>query len=171
MKGKLNSSNHLSPRQEIERLYREYKDKMKIAVLPIVRDPELIEDLAHEVFYKILKKVEDGSILQIDNLRAYMIQTMRNLARNHVRNLSNRKKIQAGISNSFEWNSRREYEGFDVIYVQEVLDHIPNLFDREIFGMQLDGYKLGEIALRMSKSKATISRHLLETRQFLQTIY
>lgn len=73
-------------------LFETHRRSLLWTVMRIVRDPHTAEDVAQETYIRARKAVENGPI---DHLEAYLHQTAKNLALDHLRRSKVRKAVEA----------------------------------------------------------------------------
>jgi RNA polymerase sigma factor (sigma-70 family) len=136
------------------------------SVMRIVRDPQTAEDLAQETYLRAARAAESGPI---EHLEAFLYQTARNLALDHLRRQRTRGSVQV--------------DGLDTAEVEKVPAHIPTpeaaLIERERFHRfrqalsalperaqtvvvlsRVEGWPNGQIARHLGVSERTVFNDL-----------
>ncbi|MCF8470739.1 MAG: sigma-70 family RNA polymerase sigma factor [Parvibaculum sp.] len=139
-----------------------YRQQLVGSVLRIVRDPQMAEDLAQEAYLRVHKAAEKGAIL---NAVAFLFQTARNLAIDHVRRnrVSARFEdrhasdidiaaVAADEANAEEALIEKErYHQFN-----EALESLPQRAKEAWRLSQIDGWTYERVAAYLGVSKNTV---------------
>lgn len=135
---------------------------LKRAALAITRSTDRAEDLVQEALLRVWTKLRDDEI--IDDLRAYLLTTLRNLARRPTR----LAPVEAAPENITHDTATDRIALHEVI---EVINHLPvdqaNLLrmavlgDKTIAELSADiGVSSGTIASRISRARAKLRHEL-----------
>ncbi|MCG0274801.1 MAG: sigma-70 family RNA polymerase sigma factor [Thermosediminibacteraceae bacterium] len=133
----------------------------------ILNDPFLAEDLAQEVFLKFYQNPpgKEGSI------GAWLFRVAKNIAYNHLRGESNRKKLEIKF-----WILKGNYEEAlsplkeEQIYVRQVLMKMDER-DRLILIMKHSGYSYEEIAEVLGVKRTSVGTLIARAHRKFKELY
>ena len=168
-------------RRKFITLYQEYEHFMLWAAREIVEDNYTAEDIAHDVFEKIAKRMERVSEPISKRTKRYLYVMTRNKAIDHMRKEHRRSHIESSMSlDEVELGGEQEMPSLrelgDETIIMEALDRLPddykNLFllkyvecmDNKEIAKMLE-MKEGTIRQRLSRGKVMLMKELEKVRK------
>ncbi|MEQ8475400.1 sigma-70 family RNA polymerase sigma factor [Fulvivirga sp.] len=133
-----------------------------------LKDEELAKDVVQEVFFDFWKRREE---LKIDNIRAYLFQSVRFQSLKNLRRLDNLDIHEVHFENFLSSNNTQEQLDFDELnlVIKNSLNELPEKY-RQMFEMsKFEHLSNKEIAERFSLSTRTVEWYLLKISKHLKT--
>lgn len=161
-----------NPTQILEQLYRRESKPLRQYVRGILRSSSDAEDIVQDSFVRLWRALERGGV---QNPRAVLFRTARNLALNHIRNARVRTSdaARAGADDSFERQIKTAEE--ELIAEEEatacrvLMDALPERC-REAFVLRVvDELSYKEMAKEMRLSVSTIEKHIGKGKQICRS--
>ncbi len=132
----------------------------------IVRDPQTAEDLAQETYLRAARAAESGPI---EHLEAFLYQTARNLALDHLRRHRTRGNVQVDGLNTTEIEKvpaniptpetviieRERFHRF-----RQALSALPERAQTVVMLSRVEGWQNGRIARHLGVSERTVFNDL-----------
>lgn len=161
-----------NPTQALESLYRREAKPLRQYVRSILRSGGDAEDIVQDSFVRLWRALELGGV---QNPRAVLFRTARNLALNHIRNARVRTSdaARAGADDSFDRQIKTAEE--ELIAEEEaaacrvLMDALPSRC-REAFVLRVvDELSYKEMAKEMRLSVSTIEKHIGKGKQICRS--
>ena len=155
--------------QAFRTLYDRHWYDLYVVACRKLRDSELAQDLVQELFLKLWQKRE---ALRVDNLKAYLTTSLRNLIIDHVRQQLQSDQyaeyiLHALPAESNQTTSAVQYEELSESFNQ-ALAQLPDK-TREVFLLnRFERMSNREIAAQLGHKEKTIEYHLSRSTSFLR---
>ena len=142
------------------KIYKTYIRQIYRFIYVKVGSQQLAEDLTSEVFLRFWKNIQKNNPTKIENPRAFLYKTARNLVIDHYRTYSQKKEIPIeeikeikDVSESLE---RQESLFSDLEIVQRAIRQLKEEHQDVILWYYLDDLSVKEIAKILGKSENAI---------------
>ena len=162
-------------REALEIICRELREEVKGTLSRIIKDPELVEDLSQETYLRLIKSIRNiRDPVKIRNFVAKMALFVLN---DYFRHKAKWKEVfiqeDAHLT---DWQRLYfETDGddgngqlFNKITVEEVLNKIPELGNRSLIELKLQGKTFKEISRELSISEGAAKMRFKRTVEFLK---
>jgi RNA polymerase sigma factor (sigma-70 family) len=154
----------------MEDLSRRFRPALLAYFYRRTHDAVEAEDLAQEVFVRILKR---GDVAKIQDARAYLFEIAASVfidrgRRNHVRHLGQHSSFDADIHGSEDFASERIYLAREALErASAALRQMPER-TRTVFVLRrLEGMRYGDIARRLGISVSAVEKQMVSAVTFL----
>jgi len=136
------------------------------SVMRIVRDAQIAEDLAQETYVRAHKAVEAGPI---EHIEAFLHQTARNLALDHLRRRKTRGRVETnGLSEATLENIPADAPSLEAEVIererlrlfQAALSTLPERVQRVVVLSRIEEWTNARIALHLGISERTVFNDL-----------
>lgn len=152
----------------METLFRKYHSFVSYAVLRLLPDPQMAEDIAQEVFFEVWRRRE--SLLITTSLRAYLRRSAVNRTLNHLRDNKNRRSeeltdtqlnVQTPPSQSLETEELQEI-------IRNAIEQLPDRCGLVFKMSRLEEKSYQEIADYMGISVKTVENQIVKALKVLR---
>lgn len=148
-----------------EKLFYKYFPKVKFFISGILRDNEVAEDLAQDLFLKLWNYRQ--SLIIVDNINAYIYKSAKNLALEYIRRQLLFEEYENNCLKVTTENTIVETDSEENLYaseldvlIQSIVAKMPEQ-RRRVFKMsRYEGVSNDEISQALSISKRTVENHL-----------
>ena len=155
----------LMHQQSLVRLYQDYAPTLAASIRKIYGNgPPDPEDIAQAAFEKVLAR---GSLSTIDNLKAFLWSTARNLVRREIRSKDVRERYAADVEEIFfaqkgdDLSPERIISARDQLkQVNEVLRAMPDKRRQAVYLHRIEGLPVAEVARRLGISRSAAVKHV-----------
>lgn len=141
-------------------IYDMYWEKLFRSSYSVLEDEDICRDLTQEIFIDLWVR---RSKLNIENLRAFLYQAVRNMVAKHIRKIKLKEKHKVAIRNLYVEGSRADamFEFKELNQsIQLGLERLPERC-QEVFLLSRYEYKSNsEIAEKLNISKRTVETHI-----------
>ncbi len=136
------------------------------SVMRIVRDPQTAEDLAQETYLRATRAAQAGPI---EHLEAFLHQTARNLALDHLRRRRTRGVVEvAGLNESALEKIPANVPTLEAAIIErerfrrfrEALSGLPERAQTIVILSRIEGWQNGQIASQLGVSERTVFNDL-----------
>lgn len=148
-------------------LYEKYFSPMAWVCYRYVKDQQTAEDLVHEGFIKVFKKI--GSFRDNGSLEGWIRRIMINCCLDHLRK-GKRRPDEVSIQAVADQDSGTAdaLDDLQAEYILEKVQELPEI-PRTVFNLNIvEGYPHKEIAAMMNIKESTSRAYLTEARQLLR---
>lgn len=155
----------MNKKKQFSKIYDKYLDRIFRFIFFKVNSKEDAEDLTAEVFLRTWQTFQDS---EIENIRAFLYQTARNIVTDHYRKKSKENPLslesfpQLKAKDSIQEKIERD---FDFNLILEKIKNLREEYQEALFLRYVDGYSIKEIAQILGKTpentKVLIHRALL----------
>ena len=148
--------------RSLDDLHRQYRAPLLSFFSRRVRDPSVTEDLAQQVFERLVRR---GDLTTIDNLGAYIFQTARSIIVDHLRKNGDSNNatelFEAGRHGDVDFSPEHVLvKKHRLARVLEILDRLPER-TRKIFVMRrIEGMKFRDIGEHFGISVSAVEKHM-----------
>ncbi|MGV3602486.1 MAG: RNA polymerase sigma-70 factor [Dyadobacter fermentans] len=142
-------------------IYQRYWKKMYLLALRKVDDREAVESIVQDVFLRLWERRD---LLQIDNLEAYLITSVKYSCINHFKSAMVREKYMAhafaGYSDSI-CSTEEQLNASELMRnIEERLSHFPEKAQTIFRLHRLENQSTREIATQIQMPQRTVEHHL-----------
>ncbi|MGD1956979.1 MAG: RNA polymerase sigma factor [Sphingomonadales bacterium] len=158
---------HLSPpeNQAVSNLYGDYRDELSRALRASYGNgPPDPDDIAQDAFHKVLAR---GDLASIDNLKAFLWRTARNLVINAKRQADVRSRYDYEIENlvfaskGYDSSPETVIEAREQLaIINETLKTMPPTRSRAFILHRFDGLTAAEVGRKLGISRPAASKHI-----------
>lgn len=141
-------------------LFRQYYTKVQVFVFAIIRNREESENIAQDIFVKLL---ENADILEgIQNMDTYLYVVAKHAATRFLR----KKQVEMSYDSNYNGNSESatiedEFLAQEMLeYVEKIIATMPEQRRRVFMMSKIDCMSNDEIATMLGISKRTVESHL-----------
>lgn len=177
-------------RENVEKIFSEHKPRLKAFISKRITDEEDSKDILQDVFYQLLKTVDDDGLNPVEQVRAWLYRVTRNV----IINKQKKKKEERLPEYQYSENESAIEEFSEILFnddnptpeteylrslvwleLETALSELP-LEQREVFELtELDGLSVKEIAETLNVSVNTLlsRKHyaVKHLRKRLQNLY
>lgn len=158
-----------APEEAIEILFREYYTELCRAVIRIIPDPEIAEDIAQDVFFELWRKRE---VLDVQlSFGAYLRRAARNKALNYIRD----QKIKPEPEDQLPNRDEQQVDANHRLQLQDLQQAIDRAIDtlpdrcREVFVLsRFEDMSYQEIADQLGISIKTVENQISKALRLLR---
>lgn len=158
-----------SPEQAIEVLFREYYTEVCRAVIRIIPDPVIAEDIAQEVFFELWRKREVLNITS--SFGAYLRRAARNRSLNYIRDRKINPEPEEKLpqASGFQADANQKLEAQDLQKViDQVIENLPERC-RLVFSLsRFEDMSYQEIADHLGISIKTVENQISKALRLLR---
>ena len=153
-------------------IYDRYVDALFRYISWRVRSTEQAEDLTSELFLKVWQYLTDGDKAKVQNIRAFLYQSARNLIADHYRTMQEELPLDEAINVTLDKQPRHlsVEQRLTLSEVEQGLAKLKGEWQEIIILAHVEGMKPGEIAPIIGKSAATTRVMLHRALQELKKI-
>ncbi|MEM8985133.1 MAG: sigma-70 family RNA polymerase sigma factor [Pseudomonadota bacterium] len=163
-----------SDRQVLATLYREHGDQLTAYLRKAFGDgPPDPADVTQEAFRKLL---EQNSLSRIENIRAFLWRTARNLVLNQKRNIATRSSFDYEIEHLFfaiegpASTPERVLEMKEQLtIIAEALKNMPERRRKAFLWNRVEGLNLTAVGKRLGITRRAVARHVAQAAYDLET--
>lgn len=149
-------------------LYHRYSARLYQNLLPLVKSPDIAEEIIQELFIRIWEK---RASIKIDgNFSAYLYVVGKNLVLDYFRKVSQEKKLQLQLANYLTddaHNNDLNKERQDALLARAI-EQLPPQRQRIFRLCKLEGKSYQEVSLQLGISVGTINDHIVKATKAIQ---
>lgn len=151
-------------RAQVREIARDFQPALNAYFLRRCNDKALAEDLAQNVFIRLLRRKKTG---EIEHVPGYVMQTASSVWNDHLRIKKSRREVDHEEYDDFEHSPEgispdRVYENTKTLQrVLALLDELPERTQDIYLLCRFDGLKRKEAAKRIGISVSAVDKHLM----------
>ncbi len=163
----MNKDLDLGKRKNYQNVYAEMYTGLKYFALNLLKSEDIAEDIIQDVWLKIWHK--KPSFENKHKLKAYLYQSVRNAALNHIRQSNTKNKVfdQIQIEGIELDISEKIIESEIYSIINQTFNQLPPSAKR-VYLEKLNGKKHKEIAEELNISINTVKKHINNSNHFLR---
>lgn len=149
--------------QYLERFIKEYRNELYRFMLSNVKNPEVAEDMTHDVLLKLTRQYQKSA--EIHNLKSYLFTTAKNHIINYWKSAAVSQVLKEQYWNDIKGNPEHQSEPCidmdrEVIFGQlegQLTDQQRTIF----FLNRREGLSYSEISEQLNISRSTVKNHMI----------
>lgn len=154
------------------RIYRQYGQRMLELALWITRNHHEAEDIISECMVKFLQNEDLLCNIEVANLPAYIMKSVRNTAFDHLRKRKQEQTHLSTISQPADYctiNDQQTVEDavLSKLYLESFLQLLPRQ-ERKTVELMMEGFGYADIAEQMGVKEATVRKYWLSAKRRIQ---
>ncbi len=156
--------------QETEDCFLLYSCGVRRYVMTLLPDPGDAAEVVQEAFYRLFAHLREGR--RVDNYRAWLAATCRNLAMDEWRRRRRMAPLETGESAGMDYRPDIETQILDrerIERLRAMIELLPDLA-RRCVELRMKGLRLKEIAARLNVSLSTVAGELVRSASRLRRI-
>jgi len=161
-----------------KKIYKLHIEKIYRFIYIKVNSQQIAEDLTSEVFLRFWKALQKENPSKIENPKAFLYKTARNLIIDHYRTYSQKKEIPIEevkeIKDTSQSLETQESLSSDLENVQKAIRHLKEEYQDVVLWYYLDNLSVQEIAEILGKSenavRVMIHRAMEKLRELLKEV-
>lgn len=160
-------SNYNSPKETTEYLYKQMSKSLKYFIASRINNPEIVEDLLHEIFIKIHDKI--GTLNKHEKMESWVFQITRNTIIDHYRRKTNNIETvdEDNLAND-DLGDNTHAKASDGI--TEFVNQLPDIYKEAILLTEYEGLTQKELAERLGISLTGAKSRVQRGRKMLKNL-
>ena len=151
--------------QNIEHVYSQYQSRLLGFIRPRVGDPDLSQDILHDVFVKIVGRQD--SLREPARITAWLYQVTRNAIIDRLRSSRPYEQLPQEIADAGEVpTAESKLAGF----LRPMIDTLPQIYRDAVILSDLEGVPLKQIAEREGVTISAVKSRVQRGRRMLETL-
>ena len=149
--------------QNFEQIYSQYRSQLLRFIQQRVRDPDVAEDVLHDVFVKIVSRWD--SLREPARVTAWLYQVTRNAIVDRLRSGRSFETLPTEmVDDSEEPSAQTRLAGF----LRPMIEALPQIYRDAVIFSDLDGLSLKQIAERERLSVSAMKSRVQRGRRLLE---
>lgn len=148
---------------QLDRFIREYREELFNFFLSIVKNPEVAEDMTHDVLLNLTKKYQKAPDIQ--NLKSYLFTAAKNHIINYWKSAATSRMLKEQYWMDIKGSDLHQPEPYlvgDREIIFQLLESQLTEQQRKIFFLnRRDGLSYHEISEQLNISKSTVKNHMI----------
>ena len=150
---------------DIEALYREHSEKIRIFLLSKEKDPALINDIVQDAFLKLYSYLSVGK--EVRNPKSWLYKVANNLLMDHYRN---EKKIEDSSYKMASDNDSVDFHGPEDCLLG-IIANLPYKYKKAVYLTDIKGLRQVDAAKQLQLSLPTFKSHVQRGRRLVAQGY